>query len=1741
MPDIDERIVSMKFDNAQFEKGVSTSIKSLENLNKSLQFENVGASFDKITAAANNVNLSGAEKNVNSFFDNLSLKSIAQISLINNLITDVYSKGKKLINEIFVAPKSDGFKEYELKMGSVQTIIASTGAELSDINKYLEDLNVYADKTIYSFKDMTSSIGKFTNAGVELEDAVMAIKGISNEAAVSGANTQEASRAMYNFAQALSAGYVKLIDWKSIENANMATVEFKQLLIDSAIALGTVVKEGNMYRSTTTDLNGNVSELFNNTKMFNDSLSAQWMTTDVLVKTLALYADETTDIGKKSYAAAQEVKTFSQLMDTFKEALGSGWSQTFEIVIGDFNEAKELFTAISGLLDHITSIAFNVQNGLLRMWKDNGGREKLIKDIKTITENLTTLSDKVVKTVLGPKYAKFIDDQADSTEKLSKSVESYSQAEMEAARAIWYGENKYGNGEERVKNLEAAGLNAKKVQEYVEKLISSGWSFDEAVEQASQSLKDVVDESKNAEEEIGWNNWAKSFNYIVTTLKMVATGVGNLGSVVLNVAKNIIEPFIEEFNLAPIAWDIKEIAKRFMVLTGRAKDGTKQMDGLRHVISVAAKLINAIYDFLKPGIKFLYNSLFKIANFIGEIIGAIDKFLGNKNTYSKVIVIWELLAIIFNNIRNSIKGVIAVFSEYIKKSSNPTLKKILNFFSDTKEAVGKLLDSGLDTVVALLTTLANNGFGKFKIEGASRVIDTLDKIGEKIKNVAQLVYGNVKSFIKDSGPKTLFDNIVNNAKEKFGDNETGKKAFEWVSGVLANIVSAFKNFDFGKLMDMIKIGVLIYSVYITKKAFEKLNGTIGSFKTSVLKVIDGVAGVLTAYQNKLKADSLMMIAKSIGIISLSLIALSQVDSQKLYSSAFAIGIVVSSLALLIRAFGFFQKSKPNVEGDKIVKVLDNVRLNLADLGLGAYSTAATILALTVALAEVVSVILKLKDMSWKEIGPAFAWIGSILAMLVIISKQLANTRIDMSVPVSILAIAFALGKIIDGVERIKKIGALDTLKGIGLIALAMLSMTVAINNMSRFASGAAFLKAAAGMAIISVALNALIPLIATLTGLMSLNMEATVVALASIGALLMVVTLAAMGIASMNAEKSLIALGVGITALAVGLGIFGALGVPAIVGIGALTIALVALTAVALLLKVFGLQLTLVLIAKSLVIVSSAALIFSGAVFVCAVAVGLLAKFLPDLGDAIVTFANKLSGNVTALTNGIAAVIAAVMNAIVVNGPNILKAVITTMAVIFEGLKQAFKETWGPLAKLIYDLLGFLLTLIPEITNMLISGLIVLINSLANSILDTSGPFCAALWNLLDSLFALVIQFIKEGLRNISIVPDSWIDELDDQFDEMQDRIKDRNVDIQENLKELGENSMEAVGEGAKKGAKSFDPEQVMANFNWMQLRNKITNEMGVDIKDLIKTDPGTVDKMASEMGLDLGGGLKEGMTDADIDGMMRELGLEGLSEYTMPEEYESVADTNWSAYSEEVRDRYPQTKEEGAEMSKEGAEGAESTLPLYKDAAHNLVAGFANEIRAGRMRAYAVGKVLAAAVKNAIDDQLDIHSPSRETAKSGMYAVLGFVKGIEDYTSEAGTAATALGDQTVEIMKSPIERIMELLDGTLEYDPTIRPLLDTTQLETDINRANGLFGSTSYSLAGVNARINRASFDSDIKMGSPDVVQAINELRGDFNEMSTKLDNMQVVMDTGALVGSMAGPMDGALGRRQIYKGRGN
>ena len=362
---IDERIVEMRFDNKQFEEGVQTSLSTLDKLKKGLDLDGAAKGLEGLNDAARKCDLSTLSRSVETVRAKFSALEVMAITALSNITNSAVNAGKRLLSSLTIEPITTGFNEYELKMGSIQTIMASTGESLDVVNQKLDELNTYSDRTIYSFADMTENIGKFTNAGVNLDDAVAAIQGVANVAAVSGANANEASHAMYNFGQALSSGSVRLQDWKSIELANMATVEFKEQLIETALELGTLVKVGDQYQSTTTDLNGHVSELFTTTTMFNDSLSSQWMTTEVLTQTLGKYADETTDIGKKAFAAAQDVKTFSQLLDTLKESAQSGWAETWQLFVGDFEEAKATLTDFNNFFSEIIGASADARNALL--------------------------------------------------------------------------------------------------------------------------------------------------------------------------------------------------------------------------------------------------------------------------------------------------------------------------------------------------------------------------------------------------------------------------------------------------------------------------------------------------------------------------------------------------------------------------------------------------------------------------------------------------------------------------------------------------------------------------------------------------------------------------------------------------------------------------------------------------------------------------------------------------------------------------------------------------------------------------------------------------------------------------------------------------------------------------------------------------------------------------------------------------------------------------------------------------------------------------------------------------------------------------------------------------------------------------------------------------------------------------------------------------------------------------------
>lgn len=421
---IDERIVSMKFDNSNFEKNANQSMSTLDKLKEKLSFGN--NSFDSLDKAASKINMSGLGSAVETVSTKFSALEAIGVGALMKIGSQAVRAGEQVLKSLTIDPIATGFNEYEIKMGSIQTIMAGTGESLETVSDKLNELNKYADRTIYSFSDMTNNIGKFTNAGVNLNDAVAAIQGVANEAAVSGANAQQASHAMYNFAQALSSGYVKLIDWKSIENANMATVEFKEQLIETAVACGTLEEQADgMYNSLTTNANGETSGPFNSLRNFNDSLQAQWMTTEVLTQTLAKYADETTEIGAKAFAAAQDVKTFSQMMDTLKEAAQSGWAESMEIIFGNFEEAKVLWTNIGNKIEQVLSTSSKARNDLLQGWKDKGGRDSLfaaVNNLMTAVGTITNTIKKGFKDVFGDLDSSKLVQITENIEKFTKAL-----------------------------------------------------------------------------------------------------------------------------------------------------------------------------------------------------------------------------------------------------------------------------------------------------------------------------------------------------------------------------------------------------------------------------------------------------------------------------------------------------------------------------------------------------------------------------------------------------------------------------------------------------------------------------------------------------------------------------------------------------------------------------------------------------------------------------------------------------------------------------------------------------------------------------------------------------------------------------------------------------------------------------------------------------------------------------------------------------------------------------------------------------------------------------------------------------------------------------------------------------------------------------------------------------------------------------------------------------------------------
>lgn len=963
---IDQKVVEMQFDNRQFERNVATSMSTLERLKQSLKLPDASKSLDGINKAARNVNLSGIGNAVDTVQTKFSALQVAGVTALANITNSAVNAGKRIVKSLTVDPVTTGFNEYELKMGSIQTIMAGTGESLDRVNQKLNELNTYSDQTIYSFKDMTDNIGKFTNAGVKLDDAVDAIKGISNVAAISGASANEASRAMYNFSQALSAGYVQLMDWKSIELANMGTAEFRQQLIDAAVATGQLTKESEgLYRT----IEGNEVTV----ESFRNTLQDKWLTSDVLIKTLKNYADGTTAIGKRATAAATEVKTFSMMMDTLKESVQSGWAQTWEIVVGDFEEAKTLFTnmsnAIGGFIDKISKARNDLLGDILTSpW------EKLSKKISEAGYDMTEYEEKIreVAKAQGINSHKF-DELIKKHDGLSGAVQAgviSSDMLKKALEKLGVSTDESGESiDDFVKDLKdikrtlgkgSIGDDVKKLQTALDQLghsvgecgidgiigpdtISAIKEFQReagiavdgiagpetiaALEKTKTKIGDVDDSYSdlidNMTKKGGRELVLESFTHILGEFKKILDVVGDAWN----------EAF-GDVNMSDAIYGVIEklhdLALELEITEDQATNFKNVFEGIFAAFQISNMLISATFT---AGLKIAAAVLELFDTNLVEVAGHIA-------TYITKLRDWIDEHTIFINIYDKIANVIVAFIEGIKSvidafKSLPQIKaivsdieeKILGFFGlINKDFEGTSIDKFCESLRVAFENVAkwieglkdSENLGKDIIDGlvnglkagVQRVVTTIMDLGktliETFCNVIQSHSPSVVFFtIGGFIIAGLVGGLVNGFPWVFETLKSfGQKCIEIISDIsLPQVIGAA--LSVGMLLMVRKILNIVEMFAAPAKGFGKMMSGLGS-------MFEDIGDALNPKQSKwtIISKAILTAALAIATLTASVYVLGNMDADELVRA----GIALTAMAGIVAGLMLFSNAMAKVDG-----------------------------------------------------------------------------------------------------------------------------------------------------------------------------------------------------------------------------------------------------------------------------------------------------------------------------------------------------------------------------------------------------------------------------------------------------------------------------------------------------------------------------------------------------------------------------------------------------------------------------------------------------------------------------------------------------------------------------------------------------------------------------------------------------------------------------------------------------------
>lgn len=1047
--EVDERVVEMRFDNAQFEKNVHQTMQSLEKLNDSLRLDGAEKGFEKISDASAKVDfdeMQGALDNLSGKFSAVEVMGVAALSHITRQAIDT---GEKLVKSLSIDQVTSGWNKYAQKTASVQTIMNATGKSIAKVNGYLSKLMWFSDETSYSFTDMTQSLGQLTASGGDIEKVIPMIMGMANATAYAGKGASEFSRVIYNLNQSYSQGYLSLMDWKSVELAGVATAELKKQIIETGVELGKI-KEGDVTVGT-----------------FSSTLSTKWADKEVMETAFGKFAefseavkkmvdanpgmlasqaiealaDQYDEVTVKAFKAAQEAKSFSEAVDATKDAVSSGWMETFDILFGNYEEAKGFWSDLAEEFWNMFAGGAAGRNNWLKNAFDSGLDQLLgTEGFGEAGDNYTNLLQKALVNQ-GLLSEEGIEEAGSFQKALEESgVTAQQLYEVLGEAADYYHQRAAMSDEE----LDKLGLDRDKV----DALANAYDSMAEQIQNGSVNLDDLAGKMNQLSgREHFFNGILNVLEGINSVLSPIRDGFGDVFMTDGSPLYNFLKGFDELTGKMALSEETAEKVQE--VFTGAFRVLSIGLKGVKTVGKTAFMILGKLLDLLSP----MGDLLLNIGSYIGNLLTWVDESLGQAESLSDVLgILVGAVAALVSPIADVVKGV----KTLVRGGSMEEAKKQFGAFGTVVDAVGSVLDK-----FKIDSASAGNVIGTaFQLLGGI-LLGVFEGVGALIGRAFNGFKGagdTVSEFADSKVP--LLENIMDvvlslpekaeKALADFGGTLTG--IMSSISGACRNALSAVKDFfnlqdgvDIYRLLALIDVGALAAATYgatvLLKKASDNFKKTLANPIGDFFNSLTGAVNTWTkANTTNNLATAAKAIATAVALISGSMYLLAKIDDPT--RAVQALASVISELFSMVVAL-------------KVLAATDLTGLDTAKL-------IGTIVAISIGMAALTNTVAKLGKMdaaqaekSVEAVGHIAAMLAGMTGLLALFNKQLGGVKgaggfVAAAAAVDMIALALiplakaeANGLDIDG--------AVEAING---VAIAMSILTVAAGFAQKLAGKA---------------------------------------------------------------------------------------------------------------------------------------------------------------------------------------------------------------------------------------------------------------------------------------------------------------------------------------------------------------------------------------------------------------------------------------------------------------------------------------------------------------------------------------------------------------------------------------------------------------------------------------------------------------------------------------------------------------